>query len=172
MVDIWGFGCVLYELITRRKAFESDFKVYQFVSATAARDLSITVEWLVGPVKEGCDRLIRDTIHLDVQARPSAKIIHDRVSMLVADVFPGRTELERAEISGEMETETNLQSRNDISILNATMHEGTSDSTTFVRPIEPSTEFLPYRVLTIDDTTPDPFWQLPQISPTSNSEIS
>jgi serine/threonine protein kinase len=139
MVDIWAFGCVLYELISRRKAFESDFQVYRFASATTARDLGIKVEWLTGAVKDRCDQLIRDTIHLDVQARPSAKIIHDRLSMLVAEVFPGRIELEREEISSEIETEPSLQLRDDISILNATIREVILGSTTFVRPIEPST---------------------------------
>ena len=80
-VDIWSLGCILYELITSRKAFESDFHVFEFCASP--NKLILSVDWLQEPFKTAFTSLIADTIQSDYQKRPSA----DSCSKVIEDLF-------------------------------------------------------------------------------------
>ena len=98
MVDIWAFGCILYELITGRQAFESDFHVAQFTIIKPAPNFTLSVVWLKEPLLSSFVKLLNDTIQLDVRSRPSAKSIQALFHQLIAQNFPTRIDSERATI--------------------------------------------------------------------------
>ena len=91
-VDIWSFGCILYELITGRKAFESDFKVFEFLASPIKPELVLLVDWLNEPLKTAFAALIDETIQSDYQKRPSADSFSKLVDDLIIKYFPTKVD--------------------------------------------------------------------------------
>ena len=68
--DIWALGCILYEMLTRRRAFSSDFQVYQWMHSSEEFDLSTLL-----PEYSSWRTLIRRMLQLDPTLRPRASVI-------------------------------------------------------------------------------------------------
>jgi len=73
-VDIWGLGCIAYEILTRKKAFESDWETIQYAlrggePPLATPDLETNTNWpYVGP-------LVLAMLDLESWRRPSASAV-------------------------------------------------------------------------------------------------
>jgi serine/threonine protein kinase len=75
--DIWAFGCIAYELCTKKKAFASDWATREYkYEATEAPKEVFTGEWPRGPsvdiTKEICQICVDNTLRISWQERPSA----------------------------------------------------------------------------------------------------
>ena len=64
--DIWAFGCVLYEMLTRRRAFTGD-TVPEVISAVLVRELNW--EALPADTPPGIERLLRRCLERDPKNR-------------------------------------------------------------------------------------------------------
>ena len=70
-VDIWGLGCVLYELVFHEPPFRSDYKTREY--ATGVKLCFPESNLLVNPTgRRYFIQLIEELLHLDASIRPSA----------------------------------------------------------------------------------------------------
>lgn len=71
-VDIWAFGCVLYELATGKKAFAGDWDVLDFSrSSRLPPDIDDSARFW----KETIDACVHDMLHKDRRSRPQASTL-------------------------------------------------------------------------------------------------
>jgi serine/threonine protein kinase len=77
-VDIWGLGLILYQLLTGKNAFQSDFDVMQYRSDGICPQLSVTSSVF--------ERVIPDS---DFFAAESPLSMLDKAARLVLSVGPG-----------------------------------------------------------------------------------
>ena len=73
-VDIWALGCIIFEIVFRKKAFSSDFAVYQYAGTngecfkipdTTAMSIDLTL----------VSEVIKDLLAIDPSDRPSAQAL-------------------------------------------------------------------------------------------------
>lgn len=69
-VDIWGLGCILYELAVKRKAFTDDWTVRDY--AARKKKLVIPLEYFAKEIQRPLANLIHEMLQVDPRARPSA----------------------------------------------------------------------------------------------------
>jgi serine/threonine protein kinase len=70
-VDIWALGCILGELLTARRVFNSDWAVYQFYESTKTFDVEVP-EWIPRVVRPHVTEILRDILDRDSSRRPRA----------------------------------------------------------------------------------------------------
>ena len=78
-VDIWAFGCVTYELVTKRRAFESDFATQAYAHSWGELPVVVDSERVGGML----ERIIRVALDREPQNRPSA---HDLSVIIQANI--------------------------------------------------------------------------------------
>ena len=75
--DIWGLGCILYELVTKEKAFASDWRVHQY--ADSSREFFMFSKEGLRTIKSSSTKdfraLIREMLRTDFKKRPSAQTL-------------------------------------------------------------------------------------------------
>lgn len=73
--DIWAIGCILWEIVTAKKAFEDDWAVKQFVATGKPLELPAKMgEFeLIHDEKNKLETLLRFLLQVDFLKRPSAK---------------------------------------------------------------------------------------------------
>ena len=89
-VDIWGLGCILYELAVERKAFADDWKVHEY--AVGKQKIHVPLEYFPSEISLFIKKLIHEMLHANPRQRPNAQRL--------AEVF---AKLETADISAETE---------------------------------------------------------------------
>jgi serine/threonine protein kinase len=75
-VDIWAFGCVLFEVVVSRQLFSSDYSTLQYRDA-GLREQSVPdplSELSMGDMMVFCDAIL-GMVRLDYELRPNANII-------------------------------------------------------------------------------------------------
>jgi serine/threonine protein kinase len=72
-VDIWAFGCIVYELMARKQAFSGDFSVLQYSSFSTEFELPDFPSAYSRKSKCILGQLINSTLEVDETRRPSAK---------------------------------------------------------------------------------------------------
>jgi serine/threonine protein kinase len=146
-VDIWGFGCVLYEMLTGQTAFAGET-----ASDTIAAILDRQPDWhaLPGTVPHAINRLLRRCLEKDVNRR-------------LRDIGDARIELEDALASPASETFTGIDRRQPtkaqlmwvaVSLLVGVAIAGIFASRMTVRPV-PAVE--PVRFSFVPPPMPNPF---------------
>jgi serine/threonine protein kinase len=78
-VDIWAFGCVTYELVTKRRAFANDFATYAYGHSWGELPIVVDSERVGGMF----ERIIRVALDREPQNRPSA---HDLSVIIQANI--------------------------------------------------------------------------------------
>jgi serine/threonine protein kinase len=66
-VDMWAVGCILYELVLRRKAFPSDWGVFQYKACGKEFDVTIGLEII--PEERKREFIVKITKELLTSAR-------------------------------------------------------------------------------------------------------
>jgi Protein kinase domain len=79
-VDMWAIGCILYELVFWRKAFDSDYDARRY--AESGSDFKVPLE-INGKISaqtqmEFIERTIRELLKADNSERPSARSLYER----------------------------------------------------------------------------------------------
>ena len=69
-VDIWAFGCILFEVVFKEKVFAGDFAVLQYASSPVLK--------LKSDVSDILTQTIHDTLAVDPAKRPRAEQLHKR----------------------------------------------------------------------------------------------
>jgi serine/threonine protein kinase len=75
-VDIWAIGCILYELVFRKRAFQNDWAVMNY--ALTKTSLQLPSEFLDERNSSGISRILvilNAMLHLDPILRPSAELL-------------------------------------------------------------------------------------------------
>ena len=69
-VDIWGLGCILFELLVKRKAFENDWAVREY----AARNdtLRVPLEYFASEIHCPVTNLIHKMLNINPKQRPKS----------------------------------------------------------------------------------------------------
>lgn len=70
-VDIWGLGCILYELAVKRKAFPDDWAVRKY--AETKQKLFVPLEYFAREIQTALIDLIQQMLQVNPTARPSAQ---------------------------------------------------------------------------------------------------
>jgi len=73
-VDIWGLGCILYELAVKRKAFTDDWAVRAFVETK--QKLVVRLEYFGNEIQTPLTNLIHEMLQVNPRLRPSALQLH------------------------------------------------------------------------------------------------
>lgn len=81
--DIWALGCILYELVSRKKLFVDDYRVYsysmEYIYFKQALEIHIECDDVV--IDPGTKSFLSDIIHemlqIDAPRRPTAKQLCD-----------------------------------------------------------------------------------------------
>lgn len=80
-VDIWGLGCILYELAVKEKAFEDDWVVRQY--ATKKLKLDVQLKYFVSDIQTLITNLIHEMLQVNPRARPNAQELHALFVILI-----------------------------------------------------------------------------------------
>lgn len=80
-VDIWGMGCILYELAVKEKAFEHDWSVRQY--ATKKLKLVVRLEYFFSDIKTLLTNLIHEMLQVNPRTRPNAQELHALFVILI-----------------------------------------------------------------------------------------
>jgi serine/threonine protein kinase len=78
-VDMWAVGCILYELVLRRRAFADDWEVHQYTHSGKDYDVVIGPESI--PDERKCEfivKIIKELLHVDPTRRPRADALYER----------------------------------------------------------------------------------------------
>jgi ankyrin repeat protein len=70
-VDIWGLGCILYELCTKTHAFADDMAVWNCYHSSSTFQMSIIIPWLLSIHARHLSQCVREMMESDPQSRPS-----------------------------------------------------------------------------------------------------
>ena len=80
-VDIWGLGCILYELAVKRKAFTDDWAVRQY--AERKQRLDVPLEYFARETQILLKDLIQQMLQVNPAARPSAQELNGTFTRLL-----------------------------------------------------------------------------------------
>lgn len=74
-VDIWAMGCILYEIVCRKKAFENDFRVHQHCLEQRyfKRELGIHLDSADVSMNQNNEAFVSKIIHNMLQIEPSKR---------------------------------------------------------------------------------------------------
>lgn len=90
-VDIWGLGCILYELAVQHKAFADDWIVREY--AAMKQMIHVPLEYFASEIQLFITRLIHAMLHTNPRQRPNAKRLSEVFTKLVdTAVIPAETE--------------------------------------------------------------------------------
>lgn len=81
-VDIWGLGCILYELVARKKAFTDDWSIREY----ERRKLKLIVPlmyFVETEIRTPLTNLIHEMLKIDPMARPSAQELYALFDILI-----------------------------------------------------------------------------------------
>jgi serine/threonine protein kinase len=79
-VDIWAMGCIFYELVMRKKAFEFDFSAREYSLSGQRIDIEPRFdEFPDVRIIEMLHKIIQNMLEADPQKRPRAVEIHQRL---------------------------------------------------------------------------------------------
>jgi serine/threonine protein kinase len=88
-VDMWAVGCILYELVLRRRAFADDWEVLQH--AKSGKDYEV----IIGPTSVADERrraflakIIKELLNSDPSGRPNAQTLYERFISWGSDDVP------------------------------------------------------------------------------------
>lgn len=82
-VDVWGLGCILFELVAGRRAFTSDFQVYEYSRSESSKESFLTgLDLYEDP---GFLELIKSLLEIDPTCRPTAVAIHHTFALSLWD---------------------------------------------------------------------------------------
>lgn len=82
-VDIWALGCILYELVVKRKAFAGDWAVLDY--SVMRQKLVVRADDFVElSALTPLTNLIHQMLEVDPKDRPTARELHNLFTMLVA----------------------------------------------------------------------------------------
>jgi serine/threonine protein kinase len=68
-VDIWALGCILGELLTASKVFNSDWAVYRFYESTDLFEIQVP-EWIPKVLRQHVTDILREILDRDYRRRP------------------------------------------------------------------------------------------------------
>jgi serine/threonine protein kinase len=78
-VDMWAVGCILYELVLRRRLFRDDWEVQQYASLGGEREISVGADSIPDERKrEFILKVIKELLNVDPMRRPRAKDLYER----------------------------------------------------------------------------------------------
>lgn len=80
-VDIWGPGCILYELVAKRKAFADDWAVQEY--AARKRNIRVPLEYFASEIHRPLTNFIHKMLQVNPRARRGAQELHEAFSNLV-----------------------------------------------------------------------------------------
>jgi len=89
--DIWALGCILFELATRRKAFPTDWAVFQFIHENKSFRLDnklVRTSYIT--YTEELSEHLQNMLQADPTLRPSAAVISVKYQQLCASIPPVR----------------------------------------------------------------------------------
>jgi serine/threonine protein kinase len=108
-VDIWAVGCILYELVLKRRAFADDWEVLQHVKSGKEYEV------IIGPASVPDERrrgflakIIKELLNSDPSGRPSAQTLYERFiswgsdNVLKKAAFKVPTERQLSDVGGEV----------------------------------------------------------------------
>src|SRR5213075_997224 len=78
-VDMWAVGCILYELVLRRRAFAGDWDVMQH--AMSENDFEFILESEIVPdegKREFILRIVKELLDINPSRRPKASALYER----------------------------------------------------------------------------------------------
>jgi serine/threonine protein kinase len=81
-VDIWAMGCIIGEIMTGRRLFDSDWAVYRYYESTLPPN--ITAERLPTILQEHVVRMLLDLLQRDYRKRPGILLVR---SLLLTSLF-------------------------------------------------------------------------------------
>jgi serine/threonine protein kinase len=73
-VDIWGLGCILFELAVKRKAFTDDWAVRDY--AERKQKLVVLLQYFVNERQTPLTNLIHEMLQVNPRLRPTAQQLH------------------------------------------------------------------------------------------------
>lgn len=84
-VDIWGLGCILYEITVKKKAFSNDWSVREYAVSKSKIivPLDDTVE---SEIRIPLTNLIHEMLRVNPRARPSAQDLKVLFTMFVENI--------------------------------------------------------------------------------------
>jgi serine/threonine protein kinase len=72
-VDIWAFGCIAYEVLTRERAFKGDFYVMQYVFDGGKSPIQLQPNSAIPNATMTClNFIVKSTLQIEPLERPSA----------------------------------------------------------------------------------------------------
>ena len=86
-VDIWSLGCILFEISTGQKAFDTDFCVFEFIFSKIKRDLPFST-WFDEITRTIVSSWVNEMLEIEFQKRPSVDQLCQRLAELVAVLTP------------------------------------------------------------------------------------
>ena len=86
-IDIWAFGCILFEMITKQEAFEGEGEIRKFMAAPGTTLVLTTdyrgVDEKIATFAKSLEKLINETLEVDCNRRPTANSILKRLDRLI-----------------------------------------------------------------------------------------
>lgn len=73
-VDVWSMGCILYELVTGNRAFESDWAVLSYLHSQKNKEVVLDNTFDAHSI-ETITKHIVDMLQIKSSARPSASVL-------------------------------------------------------------------------------------------------
>lgn len=114
--DIWALGCILFELVSGRKAFANDFAVFRYIEHKKKPEISLLTDKIDKRLKCYMDQLIHSMLELEWETRPTARdvlyalrCVTDKNSKIFAFRDPMRRSFQRVILPPQSEKWDTLQ---------------------------------------------------------------
>ena len=92
-VDLWGVGCILYELVLRQKAFKNDIEIHEYAISGKSYDIVIGPETVPDDRRrEFISKIIKELLSIDPTRRPRADILYERFISWGSDITAHQAE--------------------------------------------------------------------------------
>jgi Protein kinase domain/FHA domain len=79
-VDIWAVGCILYELILRKRAFQYDWSIFKYAESGKEFELLLTTQVVPDDRKrEFLAKIMKELLDVDPKKRPKARDLYERL---------------------------------------------------------------------------------------------